>query len=185
MWNTSNNQSHQPLSGVETVYGQEGALVDESRLNRSPRRWRIFRRHQDAGTRIASLYSRLFLGGAGALLLFIGASVLFQPESFAAGNGITLGNNPSLLSEVRAPGGMLFVSSLLLILGACHERYLSTALGLAALIYGSYGAGRLVAVAADGLPSSALTVAMVVELVIGAISLAAFLRLGRKAVGRA
>ena len=56
---------------------------------------------------------RLILAVSGVLLLVIGSAVLFSPESFAAANGVALPDNPSHLSEYRAPGGMLHSVKLL------------------------------------------------------------------------
>jgi hypothetical protein len=49
----------------------------------------------------------IFLTVSGLLLLAIGSTILFVPHAFYASDGIVLGNNPSLLSEIRAPGGLL------------------------------------------------------------------------------
>ncbi|MEO1201105.1 MAG: DUF4345 domain-containing protein [Pseudomonadota bacterium] len=120
-------------------------------------------------------FPRMTLGLAGGLLFFIGASALFNPVDFAAANGVDLAGLPSALSEYRAPGGMLFASAILMLLGSVRARYLKAGLGLAALVYGSYGIARLVGVLFDGPASETLTQAMFVELLIGAICLATVL----------
>ncbi len=63
-------------------------------------------------------FPRMTLGLAGALLLFIGASALFTPAEFAAANGVDIAALPNALSVYRAPGGILFVSAILMLLGA-------------------------------------------------------------------
>lgn len=123
-----------------------------------------------------TLPARLLLSIAGLLLITIGTAVLFKPATFAAANGISLGNSVSLLSEYRAPGGMLITSALLILLGAVRQKFMQTGFFVAALVYCSYGVSRLVAVIADGLPSAALTQAMFVELLLGTLCLAAFVR---------
>ena len=123
--------------------------------------------------------ARAFLGVCGALLLCIGIAVLFQPESFAAANGVALADDPNMRSEYRAPGGMLVASGVLILLGAVRERHTRAAYGLAALVYGSYGVARLVGMGADGLPSAALTQAMVIELLVASICLFVLVRAKR------
>lgn len=124
---------------------------------------------------MSRLFPRLLLGGAGLLLLVIGAAVLLKPVAFAAANGVELPTIPSALSEYRAPGGMLFVSSVFILLAAVRKDLTRAGLTLAALIYGSYGASRLVGVMLDGMPSDALTQAMIIELLVGSMCLAMLL----------
>jgi hypothetical protein len=120
-------------------------------------------------------FPRLTLGLAGALLLFIGASALFNPVEFAAANGVNIAALPNALSEYRAPGGMLFASAILMLLGTFRTGLLKAGLGLAALVYGSYGIARLIGLVFDGPASETLTQAMFIELFIGAICLATVL----------
>ena len=122
---------------------------------------------------------RSILGVSGTLLLVIGSAVLFNPESFAAANGIALPDSPSLLSEYRSPGGLLITSAVLILLGAVRTRFIRLGFALAALVYGSYGLSRLVAIAFDGMPSAALAQATAVELLLGSICLAVLLGLNR------
>ena len=114
---------------------------------------------------------RALLGVSGLMLLAIGLSVLFNPVTFAATNGFELPAAPSALSEFRAPGGVLVVSAIVILLSLVHRHRLQLGLMLAALIYGSYGVARLVSIWLDGLPSKALTQATFVELLVGSICL--------------
>ena len=114
---------------------------------------------------------RALLGVSGLMLLAIGLSVLFNPVSFAAANGFELPAGPSALSEYRAPGGVLVVSAVVILLSLVHRRQMQLGLMLAALIDGSYGAARLVSIWLDGLPSHALTQATFIELLIGSVCL--------------
>ena len=118
------------------------------------------------------LVPRAVLAIAGLLLLVVGASVLFNPVEFAATNGIVLPMIPSLLSEVRAPGGLLFVSGILAFVGVVQARSTQSGLALVALIYCSYGAARLLGVLLDGMPSAALVNALFIELSVGVACLA-------------
>lgn len=123
--------------------------------------------------------SRMLLLLSGVLLAGIGFGVLFVPESFAAANGMALPNGSDFLSEYRAPGGMLLLSGVFMVYAAARKRAMQAGLGLAALIYGSYGLSRAVGCVVDGLPSAALTQAMVLELIVGALCLVAWVVLSR------
>ena len=123
-----------------------------------------------------SLMPRLLLGISGALLLVIGTALLLQPHAFFAANGIILGNEPGLLSEVRAPGGLLIGCAVVLLIGVFRAGMTKHALFLAALVYGLYGLSRMISILFDGVPSSSLIGAMVSELIIGALSVFALPR---------
>lgn len=109
------------------------------------------------------------LGVSGVLLLAIGAGVLFTPHAFFATNGIDLGTEPTHLSEVRAPGGLLFAGAVVILLGAVRAGLRRRALALSALVYLSYGGARLLSFALDGAPSTSLVAAGALELVLGAL----------------
>ncbi|MEM8640615.1 MAG: DUF4345 domain-containing protein [Cyanobacteria bacterium P01_G01_bin.54] len=113
----------------------------------------------------------LFLALAGLLLLAIGGTILFVPHTFYASDGILLGNDPSLLSEIRAPGGLLAGSGLVILMGTFRLEQRSLAVTLTFLVYGMFGLSRLVSLALDGLPSNNLVMAMVIELGVAAIAL--------------
>lgn len=113
---------------------------------------------------------RLLLSLASLVAIGIGASLLLDPAAFHASNGIRLSADPSLLSEVRAPGGALLALGLLIGLGVFRERFLRTSTVVAATVYWSYGVSRLVAVGLDGVPAPGLVGATAIELAIGVLS---------------
>ncbi len=117
------------------------------------------------------------LGLSGLVLLAIGGSVLLAPHGFYASNGIVLGADPSQLSEVRAPAGLLLLAGVMGLLGAFRRRLRRPALAITAAVYGSYGLSRLLGVALDGLPGEGLVMAMALELAIGALAAVTLLRL--------
>ncbi len=123
------------------------------------------------------LWPHFLLVVSGALLFVIGAAVLSTPRVFFAANGVALGHDPSLLSEIRAPGGLLIGCAIVMLLGAFRSAITRQALFLAALVYGSYGVSRLVGMAIDGMPSASLVAATAMELIVGvlcAVSLTSF-----------
>ncbi|MDJ0751570.1 MAG: DUF4345 domain-containing protein [Woeseiaceae bacterium] len=122
----------------------------------------------------------LYLVIAGLLLLVIGGALMFAPHSFHGSNGIVLGNDPSLLSEIRAPGGLLASSGMIILIGAIRRQLRSPAVQLTALVYGSFGLARLVSMALDGMPSSSIVAATALELIVALVGLAVLWRLRGK-----
>ena len=119
-----------------------------------------------------------FLFVSGLLLLAIGAAILLTPNAFFATNGIVVGTDPSQLSEVRAPGGLLTASALVLLVAAFRSIWRTQALRLAVLVYGSFGVARLLGMALDGLPTSGLVVSTAIELAVAAVGAALLVRSG-------
>ena len=109
---------------------------------------------------------------AGALLIPVGTFILAAPVEFYASNDIELGANPSLLSELKAPAGLLLASGVFMI-GAVFVRGMTdTATWLAALIYLSYAASRFLSMAFDGVPAPGLVQAAALEGIVGLACLA-------------
>jgi len=104
---------------------------------------------------------------SGLIAISIGATILFFPVMFHASSGIDLGGNVSLLSETRAPGAALFVSGILMMLGAFVREMTFTSLVLTVLVYLSYGFARVFSMMVDGMPAESLITATVLEIVIG------------------
>jgi hypothetical protein len=123
-------------------------------------------------------FTPIFLFLSGLLLLGIGSGILLVPQAFHAGNGIVLGDDPSLLSEVRAPGGLLVASAFLILIGALHLPLRSLAIVLTVLVYGSFGLARLLSLALDGMPSGGLVGATAIELIVAALGLVILYRSG-------
>ena len=93
--------------------------------------------------------------------------ILFSPVNFYAASGIELGGNISLLSDIRAAGGVLLMGGIFIISGAFIPKLTFTATVMATLIYLSYGASRIIAISLDGMPVQELVIAAVFELTIG------------------
>lgn len=113
----------------------------------------------------------IFLFLSGILLLVIGGTILLLPHVFYANDGILLGNDPSLLSEIRASGGLLAGSSLVILFGTFRPNLRSLAMILTVLVYGSFGISRLLGMVLDGMPSDGLIIATAIELIVAAIGL--------------
>ena len=113
----------------------------------------------------------IYLVIAGLLLLAIGGAILLAPHAFHGSNGIILGDNPNLLSEIRAPGGLLAVSGIVILLGTLRLRLRASAVQLTTLVYGSFGLARLVSMVLDGMPSSSIVGATSLELIVAFVGL--------------
>ena len=123
-----------------------------------------------------TMFEKIALGLSGLTALAIGACILFAPHAFYAGYGITLGEDANLLSELRAPGAGLAGFGLLMLLGIGRQAILPVAMAAALTVFIAFPAGRLVGIAVDGMPSGSVIGALVVELAIAALCLAAFRR---------
>lgn len=122
---------------------------------------------------MSRVVSRIVLGAAGAMAVGIGGAILAVPHAFFAVNGVALSDDPNLMSEIRAPGGLLFAAGAVMLAGALKQFATRLALMTAMVVYGAYGLSRLIGVALDGAPSTSLLAAIAIELFISA--LAAFL----------
>ncbi len=116
----------------------------------------------DTGTRVLLIFS-------GLILISVGAGILFWPHGFYESNGTVLGNDPGLLSEVRASGGLLLGCGLIVFLSAFRSWLRRPALGLSALVFIAYGLARLASMVMDGMPSTGLVVSTGIELLVGAL----------------
>lgn len=118
----------------------------------------------------------VYLTVAGLLLLVVGGAILLAPHAFYGSNGIVLGNNPDLLSEIRAPGGLLASSGVFALVSVFRRHLRLIAVQLTVLVYGSFGLARLVSMVQDGTPSTSIVGAAVLELLIALIGIAMLLR---------
>ena len=112
-----------------------------------------------------------FLVVAALILLAIGCGIFFAPHASHGANGIMLDTDPSLLSEVRAPGALLATMGVVILFGAWRQERAAAALGLVVLVYGSFGFARLFAWWVDGRPADGLVVAIYIELLLAATAL--------------
>lgn len=120
-------------------------------------------------------FQSLALGTAGVLAAGIGTALTVAPAAFLAGSGIALGADPSLLSELRAPGAGLAVLGAVMLAGLRRPALRPVALIAAATVYLGYPLGRLVGIAMDGVPSTEILAALAVEIAVALALATAFL----------
>ncbi|MEM9780713.1 MAG: DUF4345 domain-containing protein [Pseudomonadota bacterium] len=121
-----------------------------------------------------SLLEKTALGISGATAFGIGAFILAAPHAFYASYGITLGDNASLLSELRAPGAGLAVCGALMLAGLWRAAMVPVSIAMALTVFLAFPAGRLVGLVVDGVPAGGILGALILELVVAALCIFAF-----------
>jgi len=124
---------------------------------------------------------KIALGIAGVSALGIGTAITITPHAFYESYGIALGSDPSLLSELRAPGAGLAALGAVMLAGVVRRALSGVALVAAFVVFLGFPAGRLVGLALDGIPSTGILAALGFELAVAALCLFAF----RPEIGRA
>ena len=119
-------------------------------------------------------FEKITLGISGVTALGIGTFILAAPHAFYASYDIALGNDASLPSELRAPAAGLAAFGALMLAGIARQAWAQISIVTALTVFLAFPAGRLVGLVADGLPSGAILGALILELVIAALCLAAF-----------
>lgn len=121
-------------------------------------------------------FQKITLGISGITALGIGGFILVAPHAFYASYGIALGTDPSLLSEVRAPATNLAVLGVLILAGIVRPAWAQVSTVIALTVFLAFPAGRFVSLILDGVPSGSILGALIIEVAIGALCLAAFWR---------
>jgi hypothetical protein len=116
-------------------------------------------------SKVVSVY--LFL--AGLIFIIVGGANFIVPIEFGTRNGAVLGDNMSMLSEMRGFGALLFVSGWIILLGAFFKNLTYTSAFIAPLMYLFFGVGRVLSIVVDGMPADTLVKATVVEIVVGIV----------------
>ena len=119
---------------------------------------------------------KIAVGVAGLTAVGIGGVILAAPHAFFASYGITIGDDASLLSELRAPAAGLAAFGVLMLMGIWHTSVTPLSKAAAITIFLAFPAGRLIGLVVDGLPSGAIIGALVFELAVAALCILAFRR---------
>ena len=119
-------------------------------------------------------FQKITLGIGGVTALAIGTMNTLAPHAFYASYGITLGQDPNLLNELRAPGAGLAVFGALMLAGIVRAAMAPIALAVALTVYLAFPAGRIVGIVMDGMPSGSVIGALAFEIIIAALLLFAF-----------
>ncbi len=108
---------------------------------------------------------------AGVVGIIVGGANLFVPVAFNASSGIDLGDNISLINEMRASGGGLLLSSVVILMGVFVSRLAFTSTLLATMLYLGYGFSRVLSMVVDGMPSDDLVSVAIFEIFVGLVAL--------------
>ncbi|SDH91723.1 DUF4345 domain-containing protein [Lutimaribacter saemankumensis] len=119
---------------------------------------------------------KIALGISGLTAFGIGAAILAAPHAFYASYGITLDGNASLLSELRAPAAGLAAFGLLMLMGILRPAMAAVSKAASLTVFLAFPAGRLIGLAIEGLPSTGILAALVLELGVAMLCLVAFKR---------
>lgn len=114
------------------------------------------------------------LGLSGVMALGIGLFIALAPHPFYASYGIVLGQDPNLLSELRAPGAGLAVMGAIMFAGILRAAIAPFALAAALSVYVAFPVGRILGIVLDGMPTNSVIGALAVELIIAGLLLMAF-----------
>lgn len=105
--------------------------------------------------------TQLHLNGWVAVL--IGSFIILDPVNLLAPYGLQAELSAGLLSELRAPGGLLLASGLVIVFCASRPSTARNGLLLSIMVYGGYGSVRLLAILLDGPPAAEIQLAMAIE----------------------
>ncbi|MEM7471602.1 MAG: DUF4345 domain-containing protein [Pseudomonadota bacterium] len=123
---------------------------------------------------ILTKLEKITLWISGLTAVGIGGMITFAPHSFYAGYGIVIGEDPSLLSELRAPGAGLATLGIMMLLGIWRSALAQLAVAATLIVFLAFPAGRLIGLALDGMPSVGIVGALVLEIAIAALCVFAF-----------
>ncbi len=123
-----------------------------------------------------TLLEKFTLGISGLTAVGIGGFIMVAPHAFYASYGITLGDDPSLLSELRAPTAGLLTLGVLMLTGIWRSAMAQIAVAATLIVFLAFPAGRLISLVIDGVPSSGIIGALVLEIAIAVLCIFAFRR---------
>lgn len=126
-------------------------------------------------------FQKITLGISGVTAVTIGGSILAAPHAFYASYGIPLGTDVNLISELRAPAAGLAAFGAIMLTGILREAWSNVSIVAALTVFFAFPAGRLVGMIVDGMPSGNIIGALVIEVLIASLCLAAFGRRSRAA----
>lgn len=109
----------------------------------------------------------------GWVAVLIGSLIVLDPVSMLSSYGLQPDLSIGLLSELGAPGGLLIACGLMIIRSTMIQGLLTQGLQLSVMVYGSFGAVRLLGFVLDGQPPTEILIATSIELMLCGLSLLA------------
>jgi hypothetical protein len=117
---------------------------------------------------------KVALAVSGLTAFGIGAFILTAPHAFYASYDIALGNDTSLLNELRAFSAGLAAFGMLMLAGIWLQAVTLISIASALTVFIAFPAGRIIGLIVDGIPSSNLVAALVFELAVAGLCSVAF-----------
>lgn len=117
---------------------------------------------------------KMALGISGLTAVGIGVVILAAPHAFFASYGITVGDDPGLLSELRAPAAGLAAFGVLILLGIWRITMKPVSKIAALTVFLAFPVGRLIGLIVDGVPPTPIIGALMFELAVAALCIVAF-----------
>ena len=108
------------------------------------------------------LKAPFYLAISGFTLLLVGAYIGFTPDDYLRKFEITR-YQQDLTSELRGMGGNLFIFGLFILASLQKHHLRQSALQICVLLFSAFAAFRLIDIALEGLPSSAILMALGIE----------------------
>ena len=118
-------------------------------------------------------HSHVLLHINGWVAALIGVFIVVEPVTMLSPYGLQPELSNSLLSELRAPGGLLFFCGLAILYSAFTPNLRERGLYLSVMLYGSYATGRLLSILVDGMPQMEILAALTIESMLCGLSFAA------------
>lgn len=110
--------------------------------------------------------NRCLLHLNGWVAVLIGSFIVIDPVSMLASYGLQDGLSASLMSELRAPGGLLIACGLSIVQSTLSIDNFQRGLTLSVMVYGSYGSVRVLGIMLDGMPATGILMATAIELIL-------------------
>lgn len=123
-----------------------------------------------------SRFEKTALGLSGLTALGVGMFILIEPHAFFASYDIVLESDASLLSELRAPAAGLAAFGIIMLLGIWRAAITPISKVAALTVFLAFPAGRVIGLVVDGLPSDPILGALIFELAVAGLCIAAFSR---------
>ena len=124
------------------------------------------------------IQSILHLNGWVAVL--IGSFIVIDPASMLASYGLQSELSAALLSELRAPGGLLIACGLAIVQSTFSADNFQRGLTFSIMVYGSYGGVRVLGIFFDGIPATGILMATAIEFVLCMVSIIALTTLQKR-----
>lgn len=122
---------------------------------------------------LMSKFQKIVLGLSGFTAFAVGVFITLAPHAFYGSYGFAL-DDPNLLSELRGPGANLAGLGAVVMLGLFIKSLSKISVAIALIIFVAFPVGRVISIAADGLPSGNVLAALAIEVVIGVLLWVAF-----------